>query len=68
MQSPEPLAVPSANRPEFAEEARRLALARTSDENLTRYFEIPLVTLRRPELERFATMWHDSGTRAGRKR
>jgi hypothetical protein len=45
MQSPESLPVPSTYRPEFAEEARKLALAQTSDEALARYFEIPLATL-----------------------
>ena len=45
MQTPEPLPRPPTCRPELAEEARMLALARDSDEDLVRSFEIPLATL-----------------------
>ena len=60
MQSPEPLPVPSSYRPEFAEEARKLALARTSDEALARYFEIPLAMLHewRESVPEFARAVH----------
>ena len=45
MQPPEPVPNPPTYRPEFAEEARKWALARASDEVLARHFEIPLATL-----------------------
>lgn len=45
MQPPEPLPTPPTYRPEFAEEARKCALARASDEALARHFDIPLATL-----------------------
>ena len=45
MQSPEPLPTPAGFLPEYAEEARKWALMRASDEDLARLFEIPLETL-----------------------
>ncbi len=45
MQPPEPLSSPPTCRPEFAEEARKFALAAASDEALARHFGIPLPTL-----------------------
>jgi hypothetical protein len=44
MQPPELLPSPPTYDPEFAEEARKCALARASDEALARHFEIPLAT------------------------
>ena len=45
MQTPEPLLKPSTYRPEFAEEARKIALMRATDEALARHFRISLTTL-----------------------
>jgi hypothetical protein len=45
MQSPEPLPTPAGYLPEYAEEARKWALMRATDEDLARHFEIPLATL-----------------------
>jgi hypothetical protein len=45
MQSPEPLPTPATYLPEYAEEARKLALMRAPDEALARHFEISLATL-----------------------
>lgn len=46
MQPSEPLPKPSTTyNPEFAEEARKCALARASDEALARHFDVPLETL-----------------------
>lgn len=41
----EPLPISPACLPEYVDEARKLALARASDEALARHFEIPLATL-----------------------
>jgi hypothetical protein len=41
-----PAPTPAAYRPEFAEEARKWALMRATDEVLAGHFEVPLATLR----------------------
>ena len=45
MQNLEPQLTPASYRPEFAEEARKWALMRATDEDLARHFGIPLATL-----------------------
>ncbi len=45
MQSPEHGRAPVAYRPEFAEEARKLALIGVTDQELASHFQIPLATL-----------------------
>lgn len=44
MQPSDPLPKQSTYRPEFAEEARKRALMRASDEDLAQHFDIPLAT------------------------
>ena len=45
MNPAEPPPTPATYRPEFADEARKCALARASDEALALHFDIPLATL-----------------------
>jgi hypothetical protein len=45
MQWTESVPIPTPYRPQFAEEARKRALMRATDEDLARHFDIPLATL-----------------------
>ena len=45
MQPSEPISLPPTYRPHYAEEARKLALMRATDEDLAQHFDIPLATL-----------------------
>ena len=44
MHEPEPMTLPLGYRREFAEEARKLALAGATDKQMAWYFEVPLAT------------------------
>ena len=45
MLEPEPMSMPPSYRPEFADEARKLALAGATDKEMAWFFRIPLATL-----------------------